>query len=136
GLWEALTSAHDAGVEFVADDHAQSPVLIEERAREPVIDLRLVTGRLWVEATVSDLGDPNRRTTLLPVGAPTGRSVVRRFGSPRSDTVASTHRRPVTRRRSITGSRARSSIRTGDCAWSSATNSTPASCAEVSASQS
>lgn len=71
GLWEALSTAYDAGVEFVADDRAQPPVLLDDATREAVVDLRMVAGRLWVEATMTGPADPKRSARLLAVGAPT-----------------------------------------------------------------
>ena len=71
GLWEALLAAHDAGVEFVTDDRAQSGIALLDRAREAVLDLRMMGDRLWVEAVVSDADSTMGRAGLLPVGAPT-----------------------------------------------------------------
>ncbi|WP_156761699.1 DEAD/DEAH box helicase [Microbacterium karelineae] len=70
GLWQALADAHEAGVEFVADDPAQSTVTLDARAAEGRIDLRTVRGRLWVEPVfAADDAEPVGRA--LPVGAPT-----------------------------------------------------------------
>src|SRR5690606_34745480 len=68
GLWDALLAAHDAGVEFIADDSQQAVIGVEQAPRDAIVDLRMMGERLWVEAGVQGLG---AGATLLPLGAPT-----------------------------------------------------------------
>ncbi|GGO65356.1 DNA helicase [Microbacterium nanhaiense] len=82
GLWDALLAAHDAGVEFVADDARQTDVGVEQAVREAIVDLRYVGERLWVEAGLSDLGAD---AALLPIGAPTTAMAV--LAGDRIDTI-------------------------------------------------
>ncbi|MGO1839177.1 MAG: DEAD/DEAH box helicase [Candidatus Microbacterium stercoravium] len=71
GLWEALLAAHDSGVEFVTDDREQRAIDVSDAAHEAVLDLRMVGGRLWVEAAVTDADDPGARAAVMSLGAPT-----------------------------------------------------------------
>ncbi|WP_221584830.1 DEAD/DEAH box helicase [Microbacterium sp. G2-8] len=77
GLWQAFADAHEAGVEFVADDPAQGGVALASGRAEGRVDLRSVRGRLWVEPVVIDEGAPLEGRTL-PLGAPT--AAVARIG--------------------------------------------------------
>ncbi|WP_110589938.1 DEAD/DEAH box helicase [Microbacterium suaedae] len=70
GLWQALSDAHAAGVEFVADDPAQGAINVAAGAAAGYIDLRMVRGRLWVEPSFGD-GDGAAKGRTLPIGAPT-----------------------------------------------------------------
>ncbi|MGO2151961.1 MAG: SNF2-related protein [Microbacterium gubbeenense] len=81
GLWESLVAAHDAGVEFVTDDRAQSGIALVDHARDAVLDLRLMGDRLWVEAVVSGSDGPTGRAGLVPIGAPTA-AMAQLGGSP------------------------------------------------------
>ena len=71
GLWDALQTAYDAGVEFIADAGGQEPVAVSQVACRAVIDLRIVGGRLWADPTIVDRSDPDERSRSLPIGAPT-----------------------------------------------------------------
>jgi hypothetical protein len=65
-LWPLLEEARAAGVAFVADDRAQTPVVLDREPLSASLDLRSARGRLSVEP-VFGAGDG----TVLPIGAPT-----------------------------------------------------------------
>ena len=92
GLWSALVAAHDAGVEFVADDTGQPTVEVGDTSAKAIVDLRDVSGRLRVEATVA--GPPGEG--IRPIGAPTS-AVARVHGSPPRVRALVPLARPATR---------------------------------------